>query len=101
MEQPPQETGENLEEHTKTIRLVWDSPAELNTIYANHLAVSHAGSEFYLIFGELPMPLDLGYDGVPDEVRVIPKVRIAVSKEAMGRIIDVLQDSYEEHKGSE
>jgi len=101
MEEAPQDTGESLEEHTKTIRIVWDSPEELNTIYANNLAVSHAGNEFYLVFGELPMPLELGYDRMPDEVKVIPRVRIAVSKETMGGILEVLQDNYEKYKGSE
>jgi hypothetical protein len=101
MEQPPQETGATPEEPTKTVRVVWESPAGLNTIYANNLVVSHAGNEFYLVFGELPTPLELGYDRMPDEVKVIPRVRIAVSKETMGGIVEVLRDNYERYKGSE
>ena len=73
----------------------WGSSEHLETIYVNHLVITHAGPEFYLVFGELPMPPFISPDEVPSELAIIPRVRLAVSPKAMRSIAQAMQENLE------
>ena len=77
------------------VRLKWASAKDLVTIYVNHMTITHAGPEFYLTFGELPLPAFMDAKDVPDELEIIPKARIAISPEAMKAIARVIQENLE------
>ncbi len=38
------------------LRLTWQDASDLPTIYANQMYVTHAGPEFYVVFGEVELP---------------------------------------------
>jgi hypothetical protein len=68
----------------------WGDNEDLVTVYSNNLLITHAGREFYFLFGEL----------VPPNARLIPKpkyafvkpiVRVAVTPETMLSIADAIQ----------
>lgn len=80
-------------------RLVWGSDKNLQTVYANHFFISHAGDEFYLTFGELPAintnnmsPSELReYFG--EALEITPLVRLAVAPKTMLRIAEAIQSN--------
>lgn len=81
----------------RTIRLRWDPGADVNTTYANQLFLSHAGNQFYLVFGEARVPAYFREDDAPEEVPVSVVARIAVTPDAMlefRRAIDANVDRY-------
>jgi hypothetical protein len=84
------DTKETLPKGIVEVKLRWESDEDLETIYVNHLRVTHAGPEFYLIFGELPMPVILGEEEAPSELVVYPKVRLAISPKQIKSIAEVL-----------
>ena len=64
----------------------------LQTVYANHLMVSHAsGNEFYLIFGEASPPTAMLRGEVPKHVSIRPVVKIAVSPGSMMRMAAAIE----------
>lgn len=75
------------------VRLKWASAKDLTTLYVNHLTITHAGPEFYLTFGELPVPAFEDTKDIPDELEITPKVRLAISPEAMKTIARVIQEN--------
>jgi len=77
------------------VRLKWGSTKDLVTIYVNHMTITHAGTEFYLTFGELPVPAFMNAKDVPEELEITPKVRLAISPEAMKAIVRVIQENLE------
>ena len=79
------------------IPLEWDWNSDLDTIYVNHLRVTHAGPEFYIYFGELPFPGNLSEEGFPDKLTINTKVRLVVSKEQMGKFVKALSENYENY----
>jgi hypothetical protein len=88
-----QATAAKVEEGTAHVRIRWGSSENLQTIYVNQLAIVSAGAEFYLVFGELPMPPIMSRDDVPEELVIIPKVRLAISPKAMEPIARVIQEN--------
>jgi len=86
---------------TVQVRLKWGSSEGLETVYVNHLHITHAGSEFYLVFGELTMPVLIGEQEVPEELEIVPKVRLAISPEAMRSVARAIQDNVEKSNGKE
>jgi hypothetical protein len=84
------------------ISVVWPDNVELPTVYANHLYIQHTNNEFFLIFGELQLPMALGS---PDErreklerfseVTIRPVAKIAVSPPAMLKIAEIIQQNVE------
>lgn len=89
----------------RQIALRWGSVKGLPTTYANHILISHAtGTEFYLIFGELvPLtilrPEEVEDRELPPYLEIEPVAKIAVSAEAMRRMVEAMQknlDRYEE-----
>ena len=70
-------------------RAVWDKDSidKTPTIYANQLFITHAGEEFYLVFGETFPPLLLPGDELPPEsertLTVKPLIKIAITRDRM------------------
>lgn len=79
----------------KIVPLSWGSTEELQTLYVNHLFISHGGDEFYLTFGELPAPIYRDEADIPEEIRILPKVRLAVTPEAMKKISKTISENVE------
>ena len=97
MSEQDNEVANQVEERSGAVRvrLKWSSPKDLITIYVNHMTITHAGTEFYLIFGELPVPAFMDVKDVPEELEIIPKVRLAISPDAMQAIARVIQENLE------
>lgn len=96
----PEETAPKVEEvEKKSIRLVWGTTDNLATVYANQLVITHAGPEFYLVFGEVFPPLfrerGLTSETLPEAVEIKPLVRIALTPEAMLVIADAINNNIE------
>ncbi len=72
------------------IKLVWSDASNIPTIYANNLYITHAGSEFYLVFGELAPTMELDIDNLPEKLEVKPVAKIAISHENMIKFADVI-----------
>jgi len=75
-------------------RLRWGSAKELETFYVNHISVTRTENEYYIIFGELPMPIITLGERPPEELEIIPKVRLAISPGAMESIVGVIQSVF-------
>lgn len=94
------QTGEVVE-----IEIVWpETVKDLPTTYANQLLISHAGPEFFLVFGIVtpPVPpadreLDLGE---MDALEVSPVVKIAISAEAMLAMAETIKTNIERYRAS-
>jgi len=69
----------------KEIHGKWRSSDNLPTVYANTILMSHQAQEFYLIFGEIVTPAQLGtIEGeMPDDLDIRPVARIAIPYEVM------------------
>ncbi|MEA1905229.1 MAG: hypothetical protein U9M97_05080 [Candidatus Hadarchaeota archaeon] len=86
-------------EQEVSISLRWPEEVDLPTIYANHLFISHAGPEFFLIFGEVAPPL--WTEATPERLRELesieikPVVKIAISPEAMPAIAKAIRENVE------
>ena len=76
---------------TVGIPIRWGKSDQLETVYANNLFITNAGSEFYLVFGEVAPPTEsAGGQPPPKFVEVKPVVRIAISPQAMIQIANVI-----------
>lgn len=80
------------------VRLVWDKPSEAPTIYANNLIISHSGSEFYMVFGEMEPWLELDPSIAPIELTIKPIVKIAISHENMLKFAEVINGNVNQYK---
>lgn len=76
-----------------TLKLVWGSPANIPTIYANNLYITHAGNEFYLVFGEMSPITQLDANNLPDHLEIKPVAKIAVTQENMMKFADVITEN--------
>lgn len=84
------------------IRIYWDVPDELPTLFSNHIFVSEVDGQFTLTFGRAHLPYELRLteemvermrnDGLP--ARAI--ARIAVSPESMGKYIEAMSLIYQQ-----
>jgi hypothetical protein len=79
----------------KVVPVEWPpSVGDVPTYYANMLMVSHAGPEFFLVFGEAsPPPPGI----VPDTVSVHPIVKIAVTPDVMVSMARAIQNNVEKY----
>jgi hypothetical protein len=95
-------TPEDSDERAIEIQVRWGDDSELTTIYANNLFISHAGAQFYLIFGELMKPLIMDVEGekdrVPSHLTVKPVAKIAVSPEVMELMVKAINDNVEKFR---
>lgn len=80
------------------VRLVWDKPAEVPTMYANNLIISHSGSEFYLVFGETEPWLELDSSIIPSELKIKPIVKIAISHKNMLKFAEIIEGNVNQFK---
>lgn len=87
---------EGNEEKVIQVRLRWGSDAGLDTVYVNHAKITHSGPEFYILFGELVMPIIVGEE-YPEEMVITPKVRLAISPDQMIEISKVIQTNCEHY----
>jgi hypothetical protein len=75
----------------QTVRLEWEDVEDLQTLYANHIVVTHAsGDEFYLVFGEAAPPTAFLQRQTIDRVPIRPVAKIAVSPGSMFRIAQAI-----------
>jgi len=83
------------EEQGIKISLQWPERVDLPTIYANHLLISHAGHEFFLIFGEVTPPVwtEATTERLrkSESIEIRPVAKIAISPEAMPAIVKAIQ----------
>lgn len=77
------------------VEIKWKPDSNLESIYVNHIKMTHTGPEFYLTFGELPMPAILQGQKFPKELEIIPKVRLVISPEQIKAISDVISENCE------
>jgi len=75
---------------TVPVRAEWKDPNQLPTLYANHFYISHAGGEFYLIFGEAKFPIMITPGHVPEQIDIVPVARLLVNPDVMMRIADAI-----------
>lgn len=61
----------------------------------NNALITHAGPQFYILFGELVPPIVTSSRHLPDQIVVEPRARIAMAPEAMLDFARALQDSVE------
>lgn len=85
-----QSARRKAKEATVSIPIQRGAADHLPTVYANQLLISHAGPEFYLIFGELVPPTVVAEGRLPDKIDIKPVVKIAVSPESMLRVADAI-----------
>lgn len=87
--------SENQVEDVKEfrIRLKWGSSEAIDTIYANHLFVTHAGGEFYLVFGELEPVFEIDRDNPPEYLEITPVAKIAVAPESMVKFAEAIEEN--------
>ena len=77
----------------RELKVKWAN-ADIPTVYANQLLLSHTGPEFYLIFGEIIAVDDDDPTRVPDVLTVRQRVRVAVSREVMGSFVEAINNNY-------
>ena len=76
-----------------TIKLAWGNPADVLTVYANNLYITHAGNEFYLVFGETPPIAELDASRLPEHLEIKPVAKIAVTQENMVKFADAIAEN--------
>jgi len=86
------------------IRTVWpkDAISEAHTIYANQLLITHAGPEFFLVFGVVT-PVLAGPDEELDiaelgPLTVTPVAKIAVSPDTIAAMAEAIQSNVETYR---
>jgi len=100
-----QTTNMSEENNAIEFNIVWESDRHLQTIYANHFYITHAGDEFYLMFGELPSPNianmapDKIRDYLGDSLEIRPLVRLAIAPQTMLRIAEAIQTNVSNYIG--
>jgi hypothetical protein len=81
-----------------TIKLVWGNSSNVPTIYANNLYITHAGSEFYLVFGEMSPVTEFNLDELPEHLEIKPVAKIAVTPENMIRFAEAISENIAKFK---
>jgi hypothetical protein len=78
------------------IPLRWEGIDIIDTIYANELVITHAGGrEFYLIFGEVQIPVIINpeVERPPDVIKVKPVVKLAIPRDEMIKFAATINDN--------
>jgi hypothetical protein len=100
-----EEIKKKKDETEVLVPLRWGPTDEIKTVYANHLIITHAGNEFYIIFGEMPPVFDLTPENAPDFLEIKPVAKISVAPENMKRFAAAIRENVEKYskreKGSE
>ncbi len=77
---------------TSVVKLVWRAPHDLPTVYANQVYVTHAGGEFFIVFGEALLPAI--NDALPSEIEVKPVAKLVLSPQMMQQTVRVLAENF-------
>ena len=91
--------GSKKTEEAVQILTHWGSSEHTPTVYANQILITHAGPEFYIIFGELVPPLILKKEDLPSKLEIKPVARMAVSREAMRLFAEAIKSNVEKAEG--
>jgi hypothetical protein len=91
-------TGPGMPNFQVRIPLEWSSSADTPILYANQVMVSHAGPEFFLVFGVVLPPESP--DQIPDSLTIEPQVRVVVAREAMPAIVQALADNWQRFRSN-
>ncbi len=76
-----------------SVEFHWEK-SDIPTIHVNQLLITHAGPEFYLIFGEV-IPIDEDNPSqLPKTLSVKQRVRVAVPREMMGVFAETINNNY-------
>jgi hypothetical protein len=78
------------------IELVWGSLSDIPTVYANQLLISHAGGEFYLVFGEF-VAAEVEMEK-SRKILIRPVAKIAMTPQSMVRMVEVIVSNVEKFK---
>jgi hypothetical protein len=81
------------------IPIEWEDSEEVPIVYANQVLISHAGPEFFMVFGVVVPPLNT--TELPDSLKIRPQVRVIVSREAMGSIVQAMNDNLQRFRESQ
>jgi hypothetical protein len=81
------------------IPLEWQDDDDVPIVYANQVLISHAGPEFFLVFGTVVPPLNT--TEIPDTFKIRPQVRVVVSREAMGPIVQAMNDNLRRYQAAQ
>jgi len=77
---------------TVAVPLRWEEPDDVKTTYANQVYVTHAGPEFYLVFGEMRLPHAV--EKPPEEIPVKVVSRVALTPEIMEQLLAIVEENY-------
>lgn len=91
-------TQEGMPSFQVRIPLEWQSASDVPMVYVNQVMISHAGPEFFLVFGVV-LPPD-NPEQLPDSLRIKPQVRVVVSREAMPAIVKAMEDNLRRYRAS-
>lgn len=81
----------------KTINIKWpETIQDVPTQYANALWITHAGPEFFLVFGEFTPP-PVGVEP-PDAIEIRPIVKIAVTPDAMLSMAEAIRENVQKYQ---
>ena len=91
---------------TVTVKGKWKSADDIPSIYANNVYITHGGiDQFYLIFGEMeiPMNLGLGLEGekMPEFFNIKPVAKIVLAPRAMLMIAEAINSNINKYLSSE
>jgi hypothetical protein len=98
-------TRKSAQEQTSVVRAIptfyGEEVDKMPTAYANHLIISHAGPEFFLVFGVVTPPFILpGEEAKFEELEsleALPVAKIAVSPEVMVAMAKSIHNNVERY----
>ena len=81
------------------IPIVWNNLEDISTAYANELIITHAGNEFFLVFGESFIPIRSieNKEDIPEKINIKPVVKIAITRENMLRFAEAIDGNIEKY----
>ena len=73
----------------------WEGVEDFPTAYANQMVITHVGSEFYIIFGEIQLPILLNpeVDTVPEIIKIRPVAKVAVAYDEMLKMASAISEN--------
>ena len=87
---PVKKENKNEMPESIAIKLVWEDTNDIPTTYANNIYITHAGNEFFLVFGELSPLMELDPEKIPAEFMVKPVAKIAITPDNMLKFAEVI-----------
>ena len=79
---------------TVQIRLRWQDASDLPTLYANQVYITHAGTEFYVVFGEVQLPVLTNKKPEElEELQVKPVAKLVFTSEGIVPVVQAMADN--------